>query len=155
MAGFISGLRGGINEECYGELVRAVCDQGAPKQRPQKSPIRICTGYAPSKRVACRWHYHHFSHVSLLRKPAGEANFAQTLISTACTLTEAANKNNARKVKKRWTVGESWICHNPLIINTLQAHSPCSVDFATGCRKPRRWPALKAGVIFLRVQGRA
>ena len=58
--------------------------------------------------------------------PAGEANFAETLISTACTLTEAANKNNARKVKKRWTVGESSICHNLLIINKLQAHSPCS-----------------------------
>jgi len=58
--------------------------------------------------------------------PAGEANFAETLISTACTLTEAAKKNNARKVKKRWTVGESSICHNLLIINKLQAHSPCS-----------------------------
>jgi len=58
--------------------------------------------------------------------PAGEANFAQTLISTACTLTEAANKNNARKVKKRWTVGESSLCRNLLIINGLQAHSPCS-----------------------------
>ena len=62
--------------------------------------------------------------------PAGEANFAQTLISTACTLTEAANKNNARKVKKRWTVGESSLCHNRFIIYKLQEHSPSSAILA-------------------------
>ena len=87
--------------------------------------------------------------------PAGEANFAQTLISTAGTLTEAANKINARKVKKRWTVGESALCRNLLIINKLPSVLAMPRDFATGCRKPCRWPALKAGVIFLRVQGRA
>jgi len=179
--GVVSGLRGGICEDCYGELVKAMCGQSPPEQPAQKStmgrrlqlkvaqePPEVCRTHADmisssawrtgGKRIAARrWHYDDFPHLEFLPNQSSHCGRIQRVgfDSAGRTLTEAAKKNNAPKVKKRCTRGEPSLRLNSLTMHGLRIISTARKGFMALGKIPGRWPALGGGVIFLRVRGRA